>query len=124
MLRAVFEGVAFSIAEAARALPEFDGASTIYLAGGGSLHSKWRQLLCDVLGKRVLAVANPNASPRGAALLGAKAGAIVDDIKVPLTVVEDVQPDSPSQTLLGKAFERWQELVTGSIDHSLLVAPT
>ena len=55
MLRAVFEGVAFSIADAAAVLPEFANASVLYLAGGGTLQRSWRQLLCDLLGKRLLA---------------------------------------------------------------------
>ena len=73
MLRAVFEGVAFSIAEAADALPEFVDSPAVYLAGGGSLHQTWRQLLCDLLGKRLLVVENPNASAQGAAILGGDA---------------------------------------------------
>jgi len=54
VLRAVFEGVAFSIADAAAVLPEFANASVLYLAGGGTLQRSWRQLLCDLLGKRLL----------------------------------------------------------------------
>jgi len=73
MLRAVFEGVAFSIAEAADALPEFVDTAALYLAGGGSLHQSWRQLLCDLLGKTLFVVENPNASARGAAMLGGRA---------------------------------------------------
>jgi len=109
MLRAVFEGVAFSIAEAAAALPEFADASALYLAGGGSLHPAWRQLLCDLLGKRLLIIENPNASARGAAMLGGRAAGIIEEIVPVVRVVDEMQPDRRAQRLLGAAFENWKQ---------------
>jgi xylulokinase len=118
MLRAVFEGVAFSIAEAARALPEFVDTSALYLAGGGSLHQTWRQLLCDLLGKRLLVVENPNASARGAAILGGRAAGITEKMGAVLPFVDEVEPDPRAHELLGVAFERWKEAAVSSIGHS------
>ena len=118
MLRAVFEGVAFSIAEAARALPEFVDTSALYLAGGGSLHQTWRQLLCDLLGKRLLVVENPNASARGAAMLGGRAAGITEKMGAVLPFVDEVEPDPRAHELLGVAFERWKEAAASSIGHS------
>jgi xylulokinase len=118
MLRAVFEGVAFSIAEAADALPEFVNTSAVYLAGGGSLHQTWRQLLCDLLGKRLLVVENPNASARGAALLGGRATGITEKTDVVPPVVEEVQPDTHAHELLRAAFELWKEAATSSTGYS------
>jgi xylulokinase len=118
ILRAVFEGVAFSIAEAAGALPEFADTSALYLAGGGSLHPTWRQLLCDLLGKRLLIVENPNASARGAAMLGGRAAGITEKIGAVLPFVGDVEPDPRAHELLGVAFERWKEAAASSVGHS------
>ncbi|MGC8627391.1 MAG: xylulokinase [Acidimicrobiales bacterium] len=124
MLRAVFEGVAFSIADAASSLPELAAASSVYLAGGGSLHPAWRQLLCDVLGKPLLIVDNPNASALGAALIGGHAAGITAKTKGDLRVVGEVQPDPRRQEPLAAAFERWKQLsqvtdITASYQPSL-----
>jgi len=107
MLRAVFEGVAFSIAEAAASLPEFADAPVLHLAGGGTLHAKWRQLLCDVLGKKLLVVENPNASARGAALLGGQAAGIIGKITEEPLITREVEPDPGSHAYLSQLFERW-----------------
>jgi xylulokinase len=52
------------------------------LAGGGSVHASWQRLLIDVLDKPLDAVSCPNASARGAALLGGVAAGCwtVDDL--------------------------------------------
>ena len=72
LARAAFEGVAFSIAQAALLLPEAN-RSPWRLAGGGSLDPWWRQLLADVLRTPLELVEVPSASAVGAALLGGAA---------------------------------------------------
>jgi xylulokinase len=107
MLRSVFEGVAFSIAEAAATLPEFAEARVVHLAGGGTLHAEWRQLLCDVLGKKLLVVENPNASARGAALLGGHAAGIIGRISEEPLIAREVEPDPGLHAYLTRVYERW-----------------
>jgi xylulokinase len=107
MLRAVFEGVAFSIAEAAAALPEFADTEVVHLAGGGTLHAEWRQLLCDVMGKKLLVVENPNSSARGAALLGGHAAGIIARITEEPLITQEVEPDPRSHAYLSGVYERW-----------------
>lgn len=68
LARAAFEGVALSIREALLLLPE-TGRPTLRLAGGGSVHPWWRQLLADILGRPLEVVEVPGASVYGAALL-------------------------------------------------------
>lgn len=70
LARAALEGVAFAIAQGFAALQD-TGANpdTLRLAGGGSLHSHWRQLLADVLQRPLYSVETGSASARGAALL-------------------------------------------------------
>ncbi len=109
MLRAVFEGVAFSIAEAAATLPEFADAAVLHLAGGGTLHAEWRQLLCDVLGKKLLVVENPNASARGGALLGGQAAGVIGKIRQEPLITREVDPDPRSHEDLSGFSERWAE---------------
>jgi xylulokinase len=108
MMRAVFEGVAFSILDAAGPLPEFAKTSDVLLAGGGSLSPLWRQLLCDVLGKNLHIVENPDASARGAALLGGWAAQIVHESPTLPIVAGVVEPDRATHESLMFAFERWK----------------
>jgi xylulokinase len=70
LARAALEGVAFSIAQGFAAL-QATGADPgeLRLAGGGSLHPQWRQLLADVLQRPLRSVETGSASARGAALL-------------------------------------------------------
>ncbi|WGS49247.1 FGGY family carbohydrate kinase [Paraburkholderia sp. D15] len=71
MMRAAFEGVAFSLRAGLDAI-RASGASvpSLKLAGGGSVDARWRQLLADALQAELHAVDCPNAAPRGAAILG------------------------------------------------------
>jgi xylulokinase len=76
LLKAALEGVAFALREAMESL-EATGISVadLRLAGGGAANQAWRQLLADVLGKRLVAGDSPAGAARGAALLaGVAAG--------------------------------------------------
>ena len=114
VLRSVFEGVAFSVAEAAESLPEFEGAPFLYLAGGGTLQRTWRQLLCDVLGKTLLVVNDPNASARGAALLGGRAAGIAGEASQGAQWTEKVEPDPLAHEHLAATFARWKAVANTS----------
>jgi xylulokinase len=70
LLHAALEGVAFNIRAALDALPGTSQTTTIRLAGGGSVHPSWRQMLADILGRELVTVDTSDASARGAALLG------------------------------------------------------
>lgn len=109
LVRSVFEGVAFSIAEAADCLPELDGAPAVRLAGGGSTQPEWRQILSDVLAKPLEVLESPNASPRGAALLGLEAAGL----PVPpteLAVSSQVEPRAAQAQAWADAYGRWLAL--------------
>ena len=74
LLHAALEGVVLGIREALEALPgeafpSADAAPALRLAGGGSVHPAWRQMLADALGRELIAVEAQDASARGAALL-------------------------------------------------------
>lgn len=121
LLRSVFEGVAFSVREAAEALPEFAASDAIYLAGGGSTRPQWRQLLADVLDKRLLVLGTANASAKGAAFLAARAiGALGDGpgqawAEAGREAAGEVQPDAMSQRPLLAAYQRWLEAGPGAV---------
>jgi sugar (pentulose or hexulose) kinase len=74
MMRAAFEGVAFSLRAGLDAIRASGATVTsLKLAGGGSVDVRWRQLLADALNVELHAVDCPNAAPRGAAILGGMA---------------------------------------------------
>lgn len=74
MMRAAFIGVAFAIRAGLDTLTaQGSRFTTLRLAGGGSVHQPWQQLLMDVLQLPLEAVECPNASSRGAAILGGMA---------------------------------------------------
>ena len=71
ILRACMEAVALRFGEIDRTLSQvMPKAREVVATGGALLHSPtWMQILADVLGRPVLASAEPQASSRGAALL-------------------------------------------------------
>ena len=79
LLHAALEGVAFGIRVALEALPGASSAPTLRLAGGGSLHPAWRQMLADILGRELVTVDTSDASARGATLLAGIANGIWTD---------------------------------------------
>jgi xylulokinase len=71
LMRAALTGVAFGIRAGLDALRAQGAAPRrLRLAGGGTVHLGWRQLLADALGLPLDAVPAANAAARGAALLG------------------------------------------------------
>ena len=71
LMRAAFLGVAYAIRAGLDALiANGIKVDALRLAGGGSVDRRWQQLLMDVLQRPLTAIACPNASARGAALLG------------------------------------------------------
>ena len=101
ILRAALEAVAvyFARIEAilGRAVPE---AREVIATGGALLHSPaWLQIMADVLGRPVLASAEPEASSRGAALLALEAlGALPDGIETLVPETERVYEPVPAHT--------------------------
>lgn len=118
LLRAAFEGVAFSLREGVEAL-EHAGTSVpeLWLAGGGSAKGQWRQLLADVLRRPLRILPDdvaPVASARGAALLaGVASGVYRSPREVPAAAEPDatVHPGEASPEYEA-AYERYRETYT------------
>jgi xylulokinase len=75
LLRATLEGVAMSIRFAIEAL-DIPDSIPLRLAGGGAIVPAWRQLVADVLQRPLYPTDTPEASGRGAAMLGAIAAGV------------------------------------------------
>ncbi len=63
MLRAIYEGVAFSIKDC---LKEYESNKNIYLSGGGSGSHIWPQIIADATGKNVIITEGKEFAARGA----------------------------------------------------------
>jgi xylulokinase len=111
LLRAALEGVALTIREAMSwLLHAVVPIDHLRLAGGGSIHPAWRQLLADVLGYTLRAVDVPAASGRGAALLGSRAAGIMDEpaLLAVLAQVTELAAVEPRGGLSAYYGERYQ----------------
>jgi len=118
LLHAALEGVAFAVRTAMDALGRPGPSSGVRIAGGGSTHPAWRQLLADVLGTPLDALVATAASGRGAALLGGCALGLIDEATVfgplapPTRRVCDPLPDRTEHATA--RYERWLEHVAAS----------
>ena len=77
--RALYEGVAYAIRDAMTAAESLGlRYDALRIIGGGARSATWRQIVADVLGRRILVPANGDASFGAAALAGIGVG-LFDD---------------------------------------------
>jgi xylulokinase len=115
LLHAALEGVAFGIRVALEALTTAHKTSTLRLAGGGSEHPAWRQMLADILNCELLIVDTPAASARGAALLGGIASGIWTDALETASLAPRTSlvatPDAGHVAMYDRVYARYIESV-------------
>ena len=105
LLRSALEGVAFTLAEAMESLIGLDPrVDHLRIAGGGSKDPAWQQMLADVLGHPLQAVHIPDASGRGAALLGACAAGHLDKAAVAALPTPDALPVAQPNALASALY--------------------
>jgi xylulokinase len=70
MIRAILEGVSYSMRDCLQILEQMNGeVNTVRASGGGARSAFWRQMLADILGVRLTTLENKEGSAFGAALL-------------------------------------------------------
>lgn len=77
MLRAIYEGVAFSIKDC---LKEYESNKNIYLSGGGSSSKIWPQIIADATGKNVIIAEGNEFAARGAIISAGICSGIYKDL--------------------------------------------
>ncbi|MGI8565467.1 MAG: xylulokinase, partial [Pyrinomonadaceae bacterium] len=115
IVRAILEGVAFSLRDT---LTIFDGMEVpieaIRLGGGGARSSVWRQIQADIYGMPVEIVEAEEGAAYGAALLagvGANVWPSVDAAcQSVVRVAERVEPDAQSVELMNRQYESFRAL--------------
>jgi gluconokinase len=113
IMQASLEAVAYRFALIAQNICNRPDCTHRFIAsGGGLLHSPaWMQIFADVLGRPVMASAEPEATSRGAALLALEALGILPDIEaVPAANGVIYQPNSARHERYQKAIIRQQRL--------------
>lgn len=108
LARAAFEGVALSIREALAVMPPAQ-TDVIRLAGGGSVHPWWRQMLADTLDRPLQIVDVPSASVVWAAML---AGAPAEGARASADRAPEVTQPHPDPGLEERA-ERFTAVYDG-----------
>jgi xylulokinase len=95
--RALYEGIAYAIRDAMTAAEELGMVyDSIRLIGGGSRSATWRQIMADVLGRRVVLPANGDASFGAAVVAGIGVGLYADPVEAVARCCRIVQVHEPS----------------------------
>jgi xylulokinase len=115
IVRAILEGVAFSLKDSFSIFEEMKVPVTqIRLGGGGARSRLWRQIQADVYAREVELVATEEGAAFGAAILaavGARHFASVDEAcDAVIKVASRVAPDPASSTLLQKNYAKFRRL--------------
>lgn len=113
MVRAVFEGVSFSLRGLLEAVEEFTGESypELRFAGGGARSDAWAQVFADVIGRPIHPLADPvHASNRASALLAFQTLGVasLDDIDRFCPVRGVFEPRAENRALYDHLFGQFQ----------------
>ncbi len=122
LLRAVLEGVAYSVRHILHTAEELAGttAQELRLAGGGSRMGPWNQIKADVCRRQVCPCVTSENGVLGAAMLAASAAGIHADITSAGEAMVQLQPSLQPQTGLREVYDRgFERYVTLSLVSSL-----
>lgn len=99
MLRAVMEGVAFSLRECFDVLEEMGISFSEMLAtGGGGSSPLWRQMMADLYGCPVKTITNKEGPALGAAILAGVGTGVYPDVKAACKkIIHTNEPEMPNQ---------------------------
>jgi len=113
-IRAILEGVCYSLYQIGASLEETLGAiEHIYASGGFTRSRVWLQLVADVFMKRVYVTGTADASATGAVMMGFYALGIIGDLEDTAKIVkvaEVYEPDPARHAVYMKNFEVFGEL--------------
>ena len=115
IIRAILEGVAFSLKDTLTMFAELGvPVQNIRLGGGGARSKLWRQVQADVYGKPVEIVEAEEGAAYGAALLagiGSGHWSSVDDAcRAVIRIRETIQPDPSAVTVLASQYLRYRRI--------------
>jgi gluconokinase len=107
-MRAVLEGISFSLFQVGVSLEETIGPITCIYASGGFIRSKtWLQLVADIFNKKVCVTGTADASAIGAAIMGMYALQLIGGLEEAgkmIQVVETYIPDKDRHRIYRQRF--------------------
>jgi xylulokinase len=108
LIRSVVEGVSYSQKDGLDIVEQLGvPVSSVRASGGGARSPFWRQILSDILGKRVASIANHEGSAYGAALL-AMVG--TGESAPPIREAESVVPRPAESQIYAEGYETYRSL--------------
>jgi xylulokinase len=115
VIRAILEGVAFSLRDTFTIFQEIEvPVKTIRLGGGGARSALWRQIQADTYGQQVETVEAEEGAAYGAAILagvGAKAWPSVDAAcDAVVRVAGNTNPNSEDSPVMDKAYAVYRRI--------------
>lgn len=115
VVRAILEGVAFSLRDTLTIFEEMKvPVNSIRLGGGGARGALWRQIQADIYGREVEILAAEEGAAYGAALLagvGVGAWSSVDEAsEQAVRVAARVKPDTSAAALLNRRYAAYRAL--------------
>jgi xylulokinase len=113
VIRAILEGVAFSLRDTLTIFSEMNvPVETIRLGGGGARSTLWRQIQADVYGQSVEIVEAEEGAAYGAALLAGVGGGVwasVDEAcAAAVRVRATIEPEPASAKLMDERYRNYQ----------------
>ncbi|WP_139488033.1 gluconokinase [Brevibacillus dissolubilis] len=125
-IRAVLEGILFSVYSVGIALRDLAGpASEIRASGGFARSAEWRQIMSDMFGYEVTVPQSHESSGFGAAVLAMKAvGAIdrLEDVQVRIPIAERHQPDLQRSETYIELFYLYERVYHKLVEEFSLIA--
>ncbi|REJ75948.1 MAG: xylulokinase [Acidobacteria bacterium] len=115
IVRAILEGVAFSLRDCIEIFREVGiPIERIRLGGGGARSALWRQIQADIYGHQVEIVEADEGAAFGAAILaGVGAGhwsSVPEACERSIRVAEQIDPDKENSSLLGERYEQFRKI--------------
>jgi xylulokinase len=115
VIRAILEGVAFSLRDSLTIVREIGvPVEEIRLGGGGARSALWRQIQAEVYGREVCRVASEEGAAYGAAILagvGAGVWKSVDEAcHAAVHVAERIQPDPGRVAFMDRGYEVYRRI--------------
>ncbi|MGH9524553.1 MAG: xylulokinase, partial [Terriglobales bacterium] len=115
IVRAILEGVAFSLKDTLRIFGEMNvPVTTIRLGGGGARSALWRQIQADIYEQEVETVAAEEGAAYGAALLAGVGGGLWPDVDSACSAAVQVQSrtkaDAANAPVLRERYAQFRKL--------------
>lgn len=115
LIRAIMEGVAYSMRES---LEIFDSLGVpvrqIRASGGGARSALWRQIQADMFGRKVVTINSEEGPAYGVALLAAVGAGAFKDVReacaATIRVVSETAPNRRARAVYDRAFPVYQQL--------------